>query len=299
MSDATELPVIQIRIRIQRPLEEVWELFMDPITMLQWLGNEISSDFHEGGGITFRGKNAPTTPEIGDRWIIKKIREDNVILFSWEIFGVETLFVIRFREIGPGTVMEVKHGPVPAAARDYHLPEHWTLLLANFKAVLELGGAALRFDYSKYHPTRITHYDSKDVRLSVLIRAPPSLPFDVWTNPEKLKHFIRAENPVVDDRYGGLYTWWAEGMGPVVFTKMEPDSEIEFSWVYQDEPETRVNVRFEPVDDDTLVALHHYGFQKPEDVVGYHIGWASILAELKLVCELGESGIERISDWEI
>ncbi|TFF92237.1 SRPBCC domain-containing protein, partial [Candidatus Thorarchaeota archaeon] len=177
-------------------------------------------------------------------------------------------------------------------------PEHWTLILANFKAVLELGGPALRFDYSKYHPTRVTHYDSKDIRLSVLIRAPPSLPFDVWTNPQKLKHFIRAENPVVDDRYGGLYTWWAEGMGPVVFTKMEPDNEIEFSWVYRDEPETRVNVRFEPVDDDTLVVLHHYGFQHPEDVVGYRIGWASILAELKLVCELGESGIERISDWE-
>ncbi len=299
MSDTAELPVIQIRIRIQKPVQEVWELFMDPIIMLQWLGNEISSDFNEGGGITFLGKNAPTTPEIGNRWNIKRIREDKVVLLTWEIFGQETLCVIRFREIGPGTVMEVKHGPMPAAARSYHLPEHWTLLLANFKAVLELGGPALRFDYSKYHPTRVTHYDLKDVRLSVLIRAPPSLPFDVWTNPEKLKHFIRAENPVVDDQYGGLYTWWAEGMGPVVFTKMEPESEIEFSWVYQDEPETRVNVRFEPVDDDTLVALHHYGFHRPEDVVGYRIGWASILAELKLVCELGESGIERISDWEV
>lgn len=87
-------------------------------------------------------------------------------------------------------------------------------------------------------------------------------------------------------------------MGPVVFTKMEPEKEIEFSWVYGDELETRVNVRFEQVGEDTLVVLHHYGFRTPEAAVGYDIGWASILSELKLVCELGESGIERMSDYD-
>jgi hypothetical protein len=35
----------------------------------------------------------------------------------------------------------------------------------------------------------------------------------------------------------------------------------------------------------------------PSSHSSYDIGWSGILAELKLVCELGESGIERISDW--
>ena len=83
----------------------------------------------------------------------------------------------------------------------------------------------------------------------------------------------------------------------VVFKKMIPDQELEFSWVHGNEPETIVNVRFEEVNEHTLVTLHHLGFKTPEAVVGYNIGWSSILAELKLVCELGESGIERISDW--
>jgi hypothetical protein len=78
---------------------------------------------------------------------------------------------------------------------------------------------------------------------------------------------------------------------------MIQDRELEFSWVHGDEPETIVNVRFEEVNDHTLVTLHHLGFKEPESVVGYEIGWSGILAELKLVCELGESGIERISDW--
>jgi hypothetical protein len=78
---------------------------------------------------------------------------------------------------------------------------------------------------------------------------------------------------------------------------MEPDKELEFSWVFGDELETRVNVRFEEAEDNTLVALHHYGFESPEATVGYHIGWASMLSELKLVCELGESGIERVSEF--
>ncbi|RDE15224.1 MAG: hypothetical protein C4K48_04050, partial [Candidatus Thorarchaeota archaeon] len=73
--------------------------------------------------------------------------------------------------------------------------------------------------------------------------------------------------------------------------------ELEFSWVHGDEPETLVNVRFEEVNDHTLVTLHHHGFKSPSAVIGYDVGWSGILAELKLVCELGESGIERISDW--
>jgi uncharacterized protein YndB with AHSA1/START domain len=134
--------------------------------------------------------------------------------------------------------------------------------------------------------------------MSVLIRSPPQLPFDVWTNPEKLKHFIRAEEPVVDRQYAGIYTWWAEGEGPVVFRKMEEGEEIEFTWVFGNEPETLVNIRFEEVEEMTLVTLHHHGFRSPDAMVGYDVGWTSILAELKLVCELGESGIVRVIDWE-
>jgi len=291
------LPVIHLRIRISKTLDEVWDDFLDPIMMLLWLGDEISADLSVGGSIRFLGPHAPTTPEIANYWEIKEIKEKKVLLLSWRIMGVDTLLVIRFNPIGPGTMIQVNHGAVPVSARNYHLPEHWNLLLANFKSAVELGAPALRFDYSNYHPLRITRYDSVDVRLSVVCKSPPSLPFDVWTNPEKLKHFIRAEHPKVDRQYAGIYTWWSEGQGPVVFKKMVPDRELEFSWVHGDEPETLVDVRFEPVNEHTLVTLHHNGFLSPEAVIGYDIGWSGILAELKLVCELGESGIERISDW--
>ncbi|MHA1904359.1 MAG: SRPBCC domain-containing protein [Candidatus Thorarchaeota archaeon] len=125
------------------------------------------------------------------------------------------------------------------------------------------------------------------------------MPFDVWTNPEKLKHFIRADEPIIDRQYAGIYTWWAEGKGPVVFTKMIQDQELEFTWVFGDEPETKVNIRFDPVEDNTLVTLNHYEFRSPEAVIGYDIGWTSILAELKLVCELGESGTREVTLWGI
>ncbi len=292
------LPLIRMTVRIYKPVEEVWKSFLDPVLMLQWLGNEISADIREGGEIVFQGPNAPTCAEIEGKWSIRRIREDRSLLLSWSIMGVETLIVIRFSEIPPGTLVEIKHGAIPNEAKGLHLPEHWTLLLANFRSVVELGVPALRFDYSNYHPMRVTMYDPLEVRQSVVINAPPSLPFDVWTNPEKLKHFIGVERPVVDTRYGGIYTWWAEGKGPVVFTRIEQDQELEFSWVYGDEMETRVYIRFEPVEDRTLVMLHHYGFKHPESVIGYDIGWASILSELKLVCELGDSGIERSSLWE-
>ena len=291
------LPVIHLRIRISRPIEEVWDAFLDPIIMLQWLGDEISADVRVGGTIRFLGVHAPTTPEIANYWDIKEVKTYKVLLISCRVMCVDTLLVISFNPIGAGTLIQVNHGAIPVSARNYHLPEHWNLLLANFKAVVELRAPAIRFDYSKYHPLRVTRYDPIDVRLSVVCNSPPSLPFDVWTNPEKLKHFIRAEDPVVDQQYAGIYTWWAEGKGPVVFKKMIQDRELEFSWVHGDEPETLVNVRFEEVNDNTLIHLHHNGFSSPEAVVGYDIGWSGILAELKLVCELGESGIERISDW--
>ncbi|MFX1261556.1 MAG: SRPBCC family protein [Promethearchaeota archaeon] len=291
-------PVIRMRISINKPLDRVWEKFIDPVIMLQWLGNEISADIRAGGSITFLGNNAPTTSELGNKWDIEEITEKKGILLSWDIMGTKTLFVLRFRESPRRTYLELKHGAIPDSALDFHLPEHWNILLGNFKAVLELGSPALRFDYSDYRPLRITRYDPKEVRIGVHVKAPPSLPFDVFTNPEKLKRFIRADDPKIDPQYAGLYTWWAEGMGPVVFTKMYQDEEIEFSWVYGNEPETKVNIRFEEINGDTLVTLHHHGFQQPESVVGYDIGWTSILCELKLFCELGDSGIERLSRWE-
>ncbi len=292
------LPVIRVSARIYRPIDEVWNLFLDPVKMVQWLGNEITAEIKSDGVISFDGPNAPVTPEMTGQWKITTLRPHSGILFTWSILGTDTLVLMRFRRIPPGTLLEVRHGAIPPAAKILHLPEHWTLMLANFRSIVELGEPALRFDYSKYHPLRVTRYDPTEVRLSVVINAPPSLPFDVWTNPEKLRHFLGVERPVVDRRYGGIYTWWAEGKGPVVFTKLEQDKELEFTWVYGDEPETKVNIRFEPVEDKTLVMLHHFGFRHPEDVVGYDIGWAAILAELKLTCELGESGIERESIWE-
>ncbi|TFG11379.1 SRPBCC domain-containing protein [Candidatus Thorarchaeota archaeon] len=293
-----ELPILRISVRIYRPIDEVWENFLDPLLMTQWLGNEISADMREGGTIRFSGKNAPTNAEMENFWTLKRYKEERALLLSWGLVGVDTLFLLSFKEMPAGTIMDIRHGPIPSSANKLHLSDHWTLLLTNFKSIVELGEPAYRFDYTDYRPLRVTRYDPTEVRHSVLIRAPPQLPFDVFTNPEKLRHFIRADEPVIDRQYAGIYTWWAEGKGPVVFTKMEPEKEIEFTWVYGDEAETKVNIRFEEVDEDTLVSLHHFDFQKPEDVVGYNIGWASILSELKLVCELGESGIERSIEWE-
>jgi len=292
------MPVIHLSVRISRPMEEVWNSFLNPVVMTQWLGNEIRADMSEGGRIQFSGKNAPTTPEIDNFWTLKRFKEPQAILFSWGILGVATLFVIRFIEIPTGTQIDLKHGAIPDGAKPLHLSDHWNILLANFKSVIELERPAMKFDYTEYHPLRVTRYDPTDVRMSILIDAPPQLPFDVWTNPEKLAHFIRASEPVVDRQYAGIYTWWAEGKGPVVFRKMEDEKEIEFTWVYGNEPETLVNIRFEEVEDKTLVTLHHHGFKTPEAMVGYDVGWTSILGELKLVCELGESGITRVIDWE-
>jgi len=290
------LPVIRLSMRLAKPVAEVWGTFFDSLIMLQWLGNEVTSDIRKGGYIRFLGKNAPTNSEIEDTWRIEKFMDGRAMLCSWGIMGVDTLFIIRFSQESAWTLLELKHGAIPVSASKLHIPEHWSVLLANFKSVLELGEPAVRFDYSDYRPLRMTRYDSKEVRQSVVIRAPPSLPFDVFTNPEKLRHFVRAEKPKVDRQYAGIYTWWAEGKGPVLFRKMSPEKEIEFSWVYEDEPETIVNVRFDAAEDSTVVSLHHYGFREPEEAIGYDIGWTSILSELKLVCELGESGIARVSD---
>jgi len=292
------MPVIHLSVRIARPLEEVWESFLNPVVMTQWLGNEISADMSPNGYIRFSGKNAPTTPELENTWTIKRYKAPRAILFSWSILGIDTLFVMRFISIPMGTQIDVKHGAIPDGAKPLHLSDHWNLMLANFKSVVELGIPALKFDYTDYRPLRVTPYDSTDIRLSVIIKAPPILPYDVWVNPEKLRHFIRADQPIVDRQYAGIYTWWAEGKGPLIFRKLIPEKEIEFTWVYGDEPETLVNIRIEEVEDATLVSLNHYGFKSPEAAIGYDVGWTSILAELKLVCELGESGITRIVDWE-
>ncbi|MFW9944637.1 MAG: SRPBCC domain-containing protein, partial [Candidatus Sifarchaeia archaeon] len=99
-------PVIRLRVLINKELDEVWQRFLDPLTMIQWLGDEISADIRSGGHITFLGNGAPTTSEMGNRWDIKELTERKGILFGWNILGSDSLFVLRFRAINGGTYLE-------------------------------------------------------------------------------------------------------------------------------------------------------------------------------------------------
>ena len=167
------LPVVRLTVTFTMSVEDLWEKFLDPILMIQWLGNEIHTDIREGGLIRFMGEYAPTTSEIGNIWTIKRIRFGKALLCSWSIMGIDSLFLLRFIDRGAHSTLELRHGAIPESAKMLHISEHWNLLLANFKAIVQLGEPAIRFDYSKYHPLRITRYDPKEVKVRLLCHVPP------------------------------------------------------------------------------------------------------------------------------
>ena len=105
------LPVIHLRIRVSRPIEEVWEKFLDPIMMLQWLGDEISADVRVGGTIRFLGPNAPTTPELANYWDIKEVKDQKVRTAFFKVGETKIELLESTEADGPVGKFIEKRGP--------------------------------------------------------------------------------------------------------------------------------------------------------------------------------------------
>jgi uncharacterized protein YndB with AHSA1/START domain len=128
------------------------------------------------------------------------------------------------------------------------------------------------------------------------LKAPASLVFSAWTDPEKLVHWFGPGETIIgsvqaqlDVRVGGKFRVsfrtedgeYHEVGG--VYQEVVPDEKLVFSWAWHSTPEREslVTVSLKPDVGGTLLTLHHEKFfdQKARD--GHERGWTGTIDKLE------------------
>lgn len=132
-----------------------------------------------------------------------------------------------------------------------------------------------------------------DVTHRRLIEAPPpavwrsmteATRLPVWRAPVPIE--LRADTLFEIDfgEDGGLVT------GRI--TDVEPERRLAYTWQILDEPESAIDVSFEPAGDGTLVALAHRGLSTAMGI-GYATGWHAYFDQVEALA----SGHD-VPDWQ-
>ncbi len=109
--------------------------------------------------------------------------------------------------------------------------------------------------------------------VSDLMPTDPADVYDAWTASDR-HAAMTGEPATIDARVGGTFE---AGDGYISGTTLEldPTRRIVQSWRTTDfaagDPDSRIEVLFEPVGDGTLVTLHHSSI--PDGQSGYEDGW--------------------------
>lgn len=186
------------------------------------------------------------------------------------------------------TVTQRFEGTLPFPRPEHLADDHWRMALANLFAHLD-GAPVLLADHDDPTP---------EVRLSLVIDAPPSAVFRALTVPELVDQWIGIGSRV-DLRVGGGFDFGWSGCGapesepkpldecPVKIVVLEQDRRLAITWPdWRGSPDVPdQEVRFEltpegPGGKQTRVELLHTGFVRSVDRSDFTQGWYGFLEAL-------------------
>ncbi|MBU8539515.1 SRPBCC family protein [Falsiroseomonas tokyonensis] len=134
------------------------------------------------------------------------------------------------------------------------------------------------------------------------IKAPPARVFAAWTRAEMLAqwfgpHHTRVAHAEVDARLGGHFRIELvedNGARHEVggrYLELEPEQRIVFTWAWASTPEreSRVTVRFRPLEADTEVTLTHDRFADSDTATRHRRGWTESFERLIALNEMEEA----------
>lgn len=139
--------------------------------------------------------------------------------------------------------------------------------------------------------------DDGAVNLERHLAAPPAIVFTAFSDPSKVKRWLRPDQGVVldvlefDFRVGGGYrfAYQGEGQAPMhvqgKFLRIEPPNALAFSWLIEppDEHagiESEVRVRITPLGTGSVVRIQHLNLSVPGAPRRHAKGWGGALFQL-------------------
>jgi len=275
------------------PPARVFAALVDPTELRRWLADEAEVEPRPGGVFRFWGPHVYGTRAADQaKQRLTLFEPDRALAFTWELHGKPSLVTLELAPGDPetnagGATLIGAHvfDEAPAIGRAKELIDDlWRIHGGNLKAHLAGGDGLCRPDFSDPNP---------EVRGSIVIEAPVGKVFRAFTDPELMKRWLGAPDPVVEARTGGRYSYgWAYEVdgrqvvgGPTSILELVENARIVTDWPDwrgdPDVPTQRVTWLFEDLGGRTKVTVVHDGFVRAADISDYPWGWTYFLGALR------------------
>jgi len=268
---------MKLRARIAAPIKDVHRALTDPAALRIWLAEHAEVDLPDR--YEFWGRY---TPE-GDAPHQRPLHvDDHTLRFSWLLDGADTTVEISLEEEegAQSTILTLSQTHIPSweemvagiGIRSV-LPTFWSLAIANLVDHLE--GREL---------TPMCDFTSVQLRVQVLIGAPPDAVYESLINPEKFRRWF-GTNIEIEPYVGGR---WAMGSftlddAPAKIVELEPGRNMTLAW-------EGCVAAWELADSDgkTRLTFVQSGFDEKKPPYDSWMGWLSGIAELRRFHELSD-----------
>lgn len=279
---------------IPAPANRVFQALTTEHELKDWFAEHARVEPRVGGAFRFWGRHTVGTPAAQDaKGTITAFEPDARLAFDWSVCGVPSAVTITLTaeesEQGPRTRVAIQHelhGQLDQPRPKELIDDWWRFTLGNLMAHTTGHGRVLRPDFADASP---------EIRLSMTVDAPREAVFRALTEPDALRDWMGAPDPVVELRVGGRYELgWkytvdgkeVEG-GPMRILDVVPNERLAVSWPdWRGDPSVptqSITWLLETEGAGTRVTLVHSGFLRTVDFSDYPFGWGHFMSELARV----------------
>ncbi len=215
------------------------------------------------------------------------------VAFDWTVCGTPGIVTLTLTpeqgEHGPATKVAVRHeleGPLDVPRPRELIDDWWRFVLGNLAAHATGRGEVLRPDFADPNP---------EIRLSMTVNASSAAVFRALTEPEALRAWMGARDPVIEPYVGGRFDLgWGEraegeetGEPSMKILDIVPNQRLTISWPDwrgdSSVPTQSVTWHLAPDGTGTKVTLVHAGFIRTVDFSDYPFGWGHFMSEMAKV----------------
>ena len=280
------------KIQIGAPRSVVFERLLRIEHLSRWFCGWCRIDPKVGGAFKFGGETCIILPE-GRSWETT-IDEGEVLrrfAFTWPIQGSKTRVSHELEDRDEEkSLLRVRHLGVPFEDTTCGtVQDAWRMCLGNLKSISEGRTDSVRPDHSPL--------TGRELRLTVLIKAPPSQVFGAFTDPIQLDHWSTGGQPrgtaAVEPPPGGVFSFgWDDG--PIRVTEWKPAQRIALQWSHRNS-DLSIVFDFEEKASGTAIYFSIEGFtdNDPRDIVRQRGRWSELFVSLTNFLESGESGFSN------
>ena len=274
---------------------EVYIALTQADALRQWFAEHVEIESRSGGAFHFWGKHTLDSP-LKDKasQTITEFEDGRLLSFSWRLFNTVTdvQLVLECRKNKNETIVNGTHRlqRLPAISRAKEMIDDlWRLHGGNLSAYLAGGDGISLPDYDD---------TSHEIRQSIIIDAARTDVFKALITPRLLKKWMWGENPAVDAKKGGKYTYNehanADGKntsgGPTRILDYIENELLITDWLdWRGDisvPAQTITWQLEDAGiGKTRVTVIHSGFIRAVDISDYPFGWATFLGRLKTAVE--------------